>query len=112
MFATLSAYYELGTSKVVNSEGESPEMLNNEIMMTSFSSLLAGKQQAVGQAIAESIDLQKALGEKNTLLLKNIIAKLGKEGNKPGGDNVKILYTVASSQIASLIARRIRTTNI
>ena len=111
MFATLSAYYELGTSKVVNSEGESPEMLNNEIMMASFSSLLAGKQQAVGQAIAESIDLQKALGEKNTLLLKNIIAKLGKEGNKAGG-NVKILYKVASSQIASLIARRIRTTNI
>ena len=112
MFATLNAYYELGTSKIVNSQGESPEMLNNEIMMASFSSLLAGKQQAVGQAIAKSINLQEALGKQGgTLLLKNIIAQLGKEGNK-AGENVKIIYGVASSQIASLIARRIRTTNI
>ena len=112
MFATLSAYYELGTSKIVNSEGESPEMLNNEILMTSFSSLATGKQQSIGRAIAESIDLQEALGEKgNTQLLKSIVAKLGKEGNK-AGSNVKIIYGVASSQIASLIARRIRTTDI
>ena len=112
MFATLNAYYELGTSKIVNSQGESPEMLNNEIMMASFSSLLTGKQQAIGQAIAKSIDLQEALGKQGgTLLLKNIIAQLGKEGNK-AGENVKAIYWVASSQIASLIARRIRTTNI
>ena len=112
MFATLNAYYELGTSKIVNSQGESPEMLNNEIMMASFSSLLAGKQQAVGQAIAKSIDLQQALGKQGgTLLLKNIIAQLGKEGNK-AGENVKAIYSVASSQIASIIAVRIKTTNI
>ena len=112
MFATLNAYYELGTSKITNSEGESPEMLNNEILMTSFSSLLAGRQQAVEQVVAESINLQEALGEKgNIQLLKNIIAQLGKEGNKAGA-KVKILYEIGSSQIANLIAKRIRTTNI
>ena len=112
MFATLSAYYEHRIGKVVNSEGEPGEMLNNEILMTNFSSLTTGKQQAIGQAIAESIDLQKALGQQGSqLLLKDIIINLGKEGNK-ASTNVKALYTVASSQIASLIKRRIQITNI
>lgn len=112
MFATLNAYYELGTSKITNSEGDSPEMLNNEILMTNFSSLATGQQQSIGRVITESIDLQEALGEKgNIQLLKNIIEKLGSEGNKAGA-KVKILYELGSSQIANLIAKRIRTTNI
>lgn len=112
MFATLNAYYELGTSKITNSEGDSPEMLNNEILMTNFSSLATGQQQSIGRVITESIDLQEALGERgNIQLLKNIIEKLGSEGNKAGA-KVKILYELGSSQIANLIAKRIRTTNI
>ena len=110
MFATLNAYYELGTSKIVNSQGQSPEMLNSEIMMASFSSLLAGKQQAIQQTITQSKNLQNQLAQDRDFL-KDIIAQLGKEGNK-AGKNVKDLYKVASSEIANIIAERIKTTNI
>lgn len=110
MFATLNAYYQLGTSKVVNSGGQSPEMLNSEIMMASFSSLLAGKQQAIQQTITQSKNLQNQLAQ-DPDFLKDIIAQLSKEGNK-AGKNVKDLYKASSSEIANIIAERIKNTNI
>ena len=113
MFATLNAYYEHRTGKVTNSNNEQPEMLNNEILMTSFSSLVtAEKQQEIKKTITNSMDLQKALTRKDKdNLLEHIIANLGKEGNK-AGKNVKDLYKVASSEIANIIAERIKTTKI
>lgn len=113
MFATLSAYYEHRTGKTTNSNNEQPEMLNNEILMTNFSSLVtAEKQQEIKKTITNSIDLQKALTRKDKdNLLEHIIANLGKEGNK-AGKNVKDLYKVASSEIANIIAERIKTTKI
>ena len=110
MFATLNAYYELGTSKIVNSGGQSPEMLNSEIMMASFSSLLTGKQQAIQQTITQSKNLQNQLAQDRDFL-KDIIAQLSKEGNK-AGTNVKDLYKASSSEIANIIAERIKNTNI
>lgn len=113
MFATLSAYYEHRTGKTTNSNNEQPEMLNNEILMTNFSSLVtAEKQQEIKKTITNSMDLQKALTRKDKdNLLEHIIANLGKEGNK-AGKNVKDLYKVASSEIANIIAERIKTTRI
>ena len=108
MFATLNAYYQLG--KVTNSGKQSGEMLNSQILTANFSSLLAGKQQAIQQTITQSKNLQSQLAQ-DQKFLKNIIAQLGKEGNK-AGVNVKDLYTVASSKIASIISKRIKIANI
>ena len=108
MFATLNAYYQLG--KATNSAKQSGEMLNSQILTANFSSLLAGKQQAIQQTITQSKNLQIQLAQ-DQKFLKNIIAQLGKEGNK-AGVNVKDLYTVASSKIASIISKRIKIANI
>lgn len=108
MFATLNAYFELGN--VTNSAKQSGEMLNNQILTANFSSLLAGKQQAIQQTITQSKNLQNQLAQ-DPDFLKDIIAQLGKEGNK-AGQNVKDLYKVTSSEIANIIAERIKTTNI
>ena len=108
MFATLNAYYQLG--KVANSGKQSGEMLNSQILTANFSSLLAGKQQAIQQTITQSKNLQNQLAQDRDFL-KDIIAQLGKEGNK-AGKNVKDLYKVGSSEIANIIAERIKTTNI
>ena len=108
MFATLNAYYQLG--KVTNSGKQSGEMLNSQILTANFSSLLAGKQQAIQQTITQSKNLQSLLAQ-DQKFLKNIIAQLGKEGNK-AGVNVKDLYTVASSKIASIISKRIKIADI
>ena len=104
MFATLNAYYQLG--KATNSGKQSGEMLNSQILTANFSSLLAGKQQAIQQTITQSKNLQNQLAQ-DPKFLKNIIAQLSKEGNK-AGVNVKDLYTVASSKIASIISKRIK----
>lgn len=85
-------------------------MLNSEIMMASFSSLLAGKQQAIQQTITQSKNLQNQLAQ-DPDFLKDIIAQLSKEGNK-AGKNVKDLYKASSSEIANIIAERIKNTNI
>ena len=108
MFATLNAYYQLG--KVANSGKQSGEMLNSQILTANFSSLLAGKQQAIQQTITQSKNLQNQLAQ-DPKFLKNIITQLSKEGNK-AGVNVKDLYTVASSKIASIISKRIKIANI
>lgn len=108
MFATLNAYYQLG--KATNSGKQSGEMLNSQILTANFSSLLAGKQQAIQQTITQSKNLQNQLAQ-DPKFLKNIIAQLSKEGNK-AGVNVKDLYTVASSKIASIISKRIKIANI
>lgn len=108
MFATLNAYYQLG--KAANSGKQSGEMLNSQILTANFSSLLAGKQQAIQQTITQSKNLQNQLAQ-DPKFLKNIITQLSKEGNK-AGVNVKDLYTVASSKIASIISKRIKIANI
>ena len=108
MFATLNAYYQLG--KAVNSGKQSGEMLNSQILTANFSSLLAGKQQAIQQTITQSKNLQIQLAQ-DPKFLKDIVAQLSKEGNK-AGVNVKDLYTVASSKIASIISKRIKIANI
>ena len=108
MFATLNAYYQLG--KATNSAKQSGEMLNSQILTANFSSLLAGKQQAIQQTITQSKNLQNQLAQ-DPKFLKNIITQLSKEGNK-AGVNVKDLYTVASSKIASIISKRIKIANI
>ena len=108
MFATLNAYYQLG--KAANSGKQSGEMLNSQILTANFSSLLAGKQQAIQQTITQSKNLQNQLAQ-DSKFLKNIITQLSKEGNK-AGVNVKDLYTVASSKIASIISKRIKIANI
>ena len=108
MFATLNAYFELGNA--TNSAKQSGEMLNSQILTANFSSLLAGKQQAIQQTITQSKNLQNQLAQ-DPDFLKDIIAQLGKEGNK-AGQNVKDLYKASSSEIASIISERIKKTNI
>ena len=42
MFATLNAYYQLGT-RVNNSQGQNGQMLNNEVLKANFDTLITGQ---------------------------------------------------------------------
>lgn len=42
MFATLNAYYQLN-KRINNSEGQSGQMLNNEVLKANFDTLITGK---------------------------------------------------------------------
>lgn len=110
MFATLSAYYEHRIGNVTNSESNTGEMLNNEILKAKFDFLIDNNRVPAAKAVRQSIDLQKELANDENLL-NDIILRLRKTGNK-GGQNIKTLYQATSSEISKIIAEQIKTVDI
>ena len=109
MFATLNAYYQLNR-RVNNSEGQSGQMLNNEVLKANFDTLITGQWVKSGAAVMGSLDFQKALTRDDAM--KDAIITVMKTGEKPKQKNIKVLYSTQSSAIATILAKRIKNVSI
>ena len=109
MFATLNAYYQL-SGRVNNSEGQSGQMLNNEVLKANFDTLITGQWVKSGAAVMGSLDFQKALVKDEAM--KDAISTVMTTGTKPKQKNIKVLYSTQSSSIAAILARRIKNASI
>lgn len=109
MFATLNAYYQLGT-RVNNSEGQNGQMLNNEVLKANFDTLITGQWVKSGAAVMGSLDFQKFLIKEGAM--QKAIITVMKTGQKPKQKNIKELYSTQSSAIATILAKRIQDANI